>query len=117
MAKQKQLFSNEELKQPELSAEEKYALIHKLIDRAKFGVQFLYGVNETANMLRLTIDEMQGLIYSYKLDCTSIRTTLRVPWWSICEYLIDPADDVDKAVTDYLKSLPQKKYKKSEGKT
>lgn len=102
------LFTNEELKQPGLTEDEKECLIQKLIDRAELGVQFLYGVYETADMLRLTIDEIQGLIYSYRLDCTSIRTTLRIPWWSICEYLIDPAEDVDKAVAEYLKTLPQK---------
>lgn len=106
--KKNELFTNEELKQPDLTAQEKEDIIQNLIDRAELGVQFLYGVYETANMLRLTIDEMQGLIYSYRLDCTSIRTTLRIPWWSICEYLIDPAEDVDKAVAEYLKTLPQK---------
>jgi hypothetical protein len=108
MIKQLQFFDSEELRQPALSADEKENLIHALIERANLGVQFLYGVNDTANMLRLTIDEMQGLIYSYRLDCTSIRTTLRIPWWSICEYLIDPAEDVDKAVAEYIKSLPHK---------
>lgn len=103
-----ELFIKEELKQPVLSAEDKEEIVENLIRRAKLGVQFLYDVNETAQMLRLTIDEMQGLIYSYRLDCTSIRATLRIPWWSICEYLIDPAEDVDKAVAEYLKTLPQK---------
>lgn len=108
MKEQLEFFSTEELKQPALSLDEKEELIHNLIERARLGVQFMYGVYETASMLRLTIDEMQGLIYSFKLDCTSIRTILRVPWWSICEYLIDPADDIDKAVAEYLKSLPHK---------
>lgn len=108
MKKQQEFFLTEELKQPSLTEVEKIELIDRLLERALMGDKFLYGVYETANMLRLTIDEMQGLIYSYKLDCTSIRTSLRVPWWSICEYLIDPADDVEKAVAEYLKSLPQK---------
>lgn len=103
-----ELFTRDEYKQPDLTAEDKEYLIQKLIYQAKYGMQYLYGVYETANMLRLTIDQMQGLIYSYKLDCTSIRTALRVPWWSICEYLIDPAENVDKAVAEYIRSLPQK---------
>ena len=109
MNKQFEFFTSEELRQPHLTKKEKDDLIQNLIGRAQLGVQFLYTVNDTANMLRLTIDEMQGLIYSYRLDCTSIRTSLRVPWWSICEYLIDPADDIDKAVAEYIRSLPQKK--------
>ena len=103
-----ELFTRDEYKQPDLTEEDKEYLIQKLIYQANYRMQYLYGVYETANMLRLTIDQMQGLIYSYKLDCTSIRTALRFPWWSICEYLIDPAEDVDKAVAEYIRSLPQK---------
>lgn len=102
------LFTKEELKQPALTDADKNTIIHDLIRRAKLGAQYLYDVYETASMLRLTIDEIQGLIYSYRLDCTRIRTSLRVPWWSICEYLIDPAEDLDKAVEDYWKTLPHK---------
>lgn len=102
-----ELFTRNEYRQTDLTAEDKEYLIQKLIYQANYGMQYLYGVYETANMLRLTIDKIQGLIYSNKLDCTSIRTALRVPW-SICEYLIDPAEDVDKAVAEYIRSLPQK---------
>lgn len=102
------LFTTEELRQPALTQQDRETALARLKKRAYWGIQYLYGVQETAAILHLTADEMQGLIYSYRLDCTRIRTTLRIPWWSICEYLIDPAEDIDRAVEDYLKTLPQK---------
>lgn len=102
------LFTSEDLKQPPLTESDKERILDNLVKKANWGVQYFYDVYETANLLHITIDEMQGLIYSFKLDCTRIRTALRVPWWSICEYLLDPAEDVDKAVMDYLKTLPKK---------
>ena len=106
--KNPQLFTAKELRQPPLTPQEKRSLVDSLYKKAKAGVRYLYDVQETAGMLRLTIDEMQGLIYSYKIDCVKIRALLRLPWWSIAEYVIDPADDIDKAVDEWLKSLPHK---------
>ncbi len=102
------LFTTKELRQPVLTQVDKANVLSRLKKRADWGIQWLYEVSETAAILHLTADEMQGLIYSYKLDCTRIRTTLRVPWWSICEYIIDPAEDIEQELEDYLKSLPQK---------
>mgnify|MGYP003292706624 CR=1 FL=1 len=103
-----ELFTSEDLRQPPLTDQEREELIEETVHKAKLGVQFMYSLSEVAAKLRISIDVMQGLIYSYKLDCTRIRSVLRVPWWSLVEYLADPADDVDEAVKEYLQSLPQK---------
>ena len=36
-------------------------------------------------------------------------TIVRIPWWSFAEYLIDPAEDMEEALQEYIKSLPHKK--------
>lgn len=102
------LFSAEDLKQPPLTQQDKEKLIEDLIYRADIGLQFMYSLSDVAARLRISIDVMQGLIYSYKLDCTRIRSVLRIPWWSFVEYLADPADDVEEAVKEYIQSLPKK---------
>lgn len=102
------LFTAEDLKQPPLTQNEKEKLIEDLIHRAELGIQFLYSLSDVTSRLRISVDVMQGLIYSYKLDCTRIRSVLRVPWWSFVEYLADPADDVEEAVKEYIQSLPKK---------
>lgn len=101
------LFSKEDLVQPPLTQEEKEVLIHRIISDAQTGVRFMYEVRETCGLLRITYDEIQTLLNYYKLDCVIIRgTIIRIPWWSLAEYLIDPADDLETAMYEYLKSLP-----------
>ena len=69
----------------------------------------MYREKEVCTMLRVTYDEIQTLLNYYRLDCTVIRdTVIRIPWWSLAEYLIDPAEDLEAAFYAYLKSLPHK---------
>ncbi|MBP3773435.1 MAG: hypothetical protein J6I53_12250 [Treponema sp.] len=108
--KERSLFSNEEMRQPPLTQDGRESLIHQIVYRAHIGCQYMYGVKETAGLLHITYDEMRTLLNFYKLDCTVIRDTIvRIPWWSLAEYLIDPADDMETALQDYLKSLPHRK--------
>lgn len=101
------LFPKEELAPQPLTLEQKDELVEHIVKSAKLGHRYMYGVKETCGMIHVTYDEMQTLLNFYKLDCIIIRDTIvRIPWWSLAEYLIDPADDVETAMYDYLKSLP-----------
>jgi len=103
------LFQKEELVQKPLSPEQKLDLINRLIHNAKIGYRYMYKVKEVCGMLHITYDEMQTLLNYYRLDCIVIRDTIiRIPWWSLAEYLIDPAEDVETAMYDYLRSLPHR---------
>ena len=112
--KERSLFSNEEMRQPSLTQDGRESLIRQIVYRAHFGCQYMYSVKETVGLLHITYDEMQTLLNFYKLDCTVIRDTIvRIPWWSLAEYLIDPAEDMETALQDYLKSLPHRKPEKT----
>ena len=101
------LFTKEEMSQPPLNAEEKDRLIRRIIRNAQLGARYMYRAKEVCAMLRITYDEIQTLLNYYRLDCVVIRDTIiRIPWWSLAEYLIDPADDVETAMYEYLNSLP-----------
>ena len=103
-----ELFSISELRQP-LSPRAKDALIDRIIRFARLGRQYMYEVREAAGLMHISYDEIQTLLNFYKLDCTVIRDTIvRIPWWSLAEYLIDPAEDMETALQDYLKSLPHR---------
>ncbi len=103
-----ELFSISELRQP-LMPEEKDALIDRIIRYARLGLQYMYDVREAAGLMHISYDEIQTLLNFYKLDCIVIKDTIvRIPWWSLAEYLIDPAEDMENAFQDYLKSLPHK---------
>ncbi|MBR3550112.1 MAG: hypothetical protein IKN90_08545, partial [Treponema sp.] len=89
------------------NAEEKDRLIRRIIRNAQLGARYMYRAKEVCAMLRITYDEIQTLLNYYRLDCVVIRDTIiRIPWWSLAEYLIDPAEDVDTAMNEYLKALP-----------
>lgn len=109
----KNLFTYEELKQSPLTQIQKKELLKELKVRADFGAQYLYDVKITAAMLHLSYDEMQTLIYSYKIDAVAVRASIKIPWWSISEYIIDPADDLEEALHKYVQSLPHRRIKKS----
>lgn len=106
------LFSKEEMSQPPLTDGQKQSLIRRIIDSADQGWQYMYKVREAAGLLHLTYDEIQTLLNYYKLDCIVIRDTIiRIPWWSLAEYLIDPAEDLEAAFYAYLKTLPHRSLK------
>jgi len=115
------LFSKEEMSQPPLTDGQKQSLIRRIINSADQGWQYMYKVREAAGLLHLTYDEIQTLLNYYKLDCIVIRDTIiRIPWWSLAEYLIDPAEDVEAAMNEYLKTLPHgslKAYLSTQGET
>ncbi len=115
------LFSKEEMSQPPLTDGQKQSLIRRIIDSADQGWQYMYKVREAAGLLHLTYDEIQTLLNYYKLDCVVIRDTIiRIPWWSLAEYLIDPAEDLEAAFYAYLKTLPHgslKAYLSTQGET
>lgn len=104
-----ELFSISDLRQP-LSPREKDALIDRIIRYARLGRQYMYEVREAAGLMHISYDEIRTLLNYYKLDCIVIKETMvRIPWWSLAEYLIDPAEDVENALQDYLKTLPHRK--------
>lgn len=106
-----ELFDLSELIQP-LTQEDKENLVAEIVKSAKLGRQFMYGVRETAGMLHITYDEIQTLLCTYRLDAINVLTAIRIPWWSLCEYLLDPAEDIDKMVDKYIKTIPQKQQKR-----
>lgn len=102
-----ELFSAADYRRP-LTDFERETLIDSIYRRAKLGAKYMYSVRETSGMFHISFDEMQTLLTFYRIDCIKIREVVRIPWWSLCEYLIDPADDVDEAVEKYLSALPHK---------
>ena len=97
-----------------LTPEEKDALIDRIIRFARLGRQYMYDVREAAGLMHISYDEIQTLLNFYKLDCTVIKDTIvRIPWWSLAEYLIDPAEDVENALQEYLKTLPHREPEKT----
>ena len=96
-----QLFDIADLRQPLTDAEKK-SLVNDLIHQAKIGVKYMYSVREAAGLMHISYDEILELIKAYKLDGCFFLAVLRVPWWSICEYLLDDDDTLDRMYWKYL---------------
>jgi hypothetical protein len=80
-----------------------------------FWRKVFYVPDECAGLLHLTYDEIFAKLKWLKIDCIRILSIMRVPWWSLAGYLIDPGDDIDAAVYEYLDSLPHPPKLKQQG--
>ncbi|MDE5898936.1 MAG: hypothetical protein K2H09_06710 [Treponemataceae bacterium] len=103
-----ELFSIAEYRQP-LAESDRRSIVDQLICKARLGVRYMYSTREAAGLLHISYDEIRTMLCLYKLDCVVIRTAIRIPWWSLAEYLLDPADDLDAAVEEYIRTIPRRK--------
>ena len=97
-----------------LTESERLDKIKSVVTLAHLGEKYMYTLREAAGICRMSYDEIQTAIHLYRLDATHILTTIRVPWWSLAEYLIDPADDIDRYFKQWLDSLPHKSQKQDD---
>lgn len=61
-----------------------------------------------AGILHWSYDQIFDAIHFYRLDAVVFLNLVRIPWWSLAEYLADPADDIDRATAEYLQSIPRR---------
>ena len=78
--------------------------LRRIIDAARFGAAYTYTIKEAAGILSVSRDVMDYLIHSYRIDALLIGTIYRIPWYSLAEYILDPGDDVDEVLDEYIRS-------------
>lgn len=103
-----ELFDLCELKQPQLTEKERKNLAKEIIYAAKIGARYSYTMKEIAGLLHWSLDQIFDALHLYKIDSFSVLGVVRIAWWSIAEYLIDPADDIEDLLYKYLNSLPHR---------
>ena len=108
---QPELFEKSDYCVVPLTRTERESHVDDIYRRVKYGVKYMYSRFEVAGILRSSLDEVQTLLDYYKLDSIRIRKVVRIPWWSLCEFLLDPADDVDVAFYKYVSLMPSKPQK------
>lgn len=92
-----------------LTEEQRITAAKDIIKSAKYGVKYAYSMSEIAGILHWSYDQMFDAIHFFKLDAYQILSIVRIPWWSLAEYLIDPAEDVEYLFQKYLDKIPRKK--------
>jgi len=98
-----ELFDLTELRIP-LSPEQKNISLHRIVNAARLGAQYTYTIKEACGILGISRDSMDYLIHTYRLDAVTIGTIYRITWYSLAEYIIDPADDIDEVFDEFIRS-------------
>ena len=68
-------------------------------------------MKEVAGILHWSKDMIYDALYLYRIDGFRVLSLVRIPWWSLAEYLLDPADDIDTLFYAMIDSLPHKESK------
>jgi predicted DNA-binding ribbon-helix-helix protein len=101
------LFELEDIKQcrTPLSPGEREEAVRNIVRRVRCGAKYFYTLKEAAAILHCTYDEILTTISDYRLDVVLFLSAYRVPWYGLCEYLLDWDDDLEKALDEYLRSI------------
>jgi excisionase family DNA binding protein len=98
-----ELFDLTELRLP-LTPDQKNRALRRIVNAARCGAKYAYTIKEACGILGLSRDEMQYLIHTYRLDAVSFGVIYRITWYSLAEYILEPGDDIDEAVDEYIRS-------------
>ena len=104
----KELFNFRELVQP-LTPPQRLSAVKDIVRSAQYGIKYTYTMKEAAGILHWSKDQVYDALYMYKIDGFRVLSIIRIAWWSLAEYLLDPAEDVDFFFDAMIKSLPKKK--------
>lgn len=105
-----ELFNFRELVQP-LTAEQRLQAVKTIVQDAFYGLKYVYSMKEAAGILHWSKDMIYDALYLYRIDGFRVLSLVRIAWWSLAEYLLDPADDIDALFYAMIDSLPHKEGK------
>jgi len=98
-----ELFDLAELRLP-LTPDQKDTALSRIVYAARCGAQYTYTIKEACGILGISRDSMDYLIHSYRLDAIVIGIVFRITWYSLAEYIIEPADDIDEVFDEFIRS-------------
>lgn len=102
-----ELFNFREFVQP-LTPEQRIAVVKDIIQNASYGIKYVYTMKEVAGILHWSKDMVYDALHMYRIDGFRILSIIRIAWWSLAEYLLDPADDIDSLFYSMIESIPRK---------
>lgn len=108
-----ELFNFRHLVRP-LTPAQRMDAVKAVVAAARLGLKYMYSVREVAGILHWSKDMVYDALHSYKIDAFHVLGLVRVAWWSLAEYLLDPAEDLDDVFCRFIESLPRKTPRKEE---
>jgi hypothetical protein len=98
-----ELFELTELRIP-LSSGQKDTVLRRIVTAARLGAQYTYTIKEVCGILAVSRDVMDNLIHFYRLDALVMGAIYRIPWYSLAEFILDPGDDIEEALDEFIQS-------------
>lgn len=105
-----ELFNFRELVQP-LTPDQRLGAVETVVRDALYGLKYVYSMKEVAGILHWSKDMIYDALYLYRIDGFRVLSLVRIAWWSLAEYLLDPADDIDTLFYAMIDSIPHKEDK------
>jgi hypothetical protein len=105
-----ELFELNDIKQcrAKLTFGERDTIVQDIVRNARLGAKYFYTLREACRILRCTYDELMTILSQYRLDAVLFRSVYRVPWYDLCGYLLDPEDNLEEALDEYLWSISRR---------
>lgn len=101
------LFDVKEFREP-LSLAQRQNAVKKIVLNAKLKNKLSYTTNEACGILHWSKDQMFDALHFFKLDSFEVLSCVRIPWWSLAEFLLFPGDEIDAVFNKWINSIPQK---------
>jgi len=98
-----ELFDLTELRIPP-TPDQKNTAVRRIVESARCGAQYTYTIKEACGILGISRDSMDYLIRTYRLDAVVVGAIYRITWYSLAEYIIEPADDIDEVFDEFIRS-------------
>lgn len=102
-----ELFNFRELVQP-LTPDQRLRAVETVVRDALYGLKYVYSMKEVAGILHWSKDMIYDALYLYRIDGFRVLSLVRIAWWSLAEYLLDSAEDIDSLFYAMIESLPHR---------
>lgn len=102
-----ELFNFRELVQP-LTPDQRLRAVETVVRDALYGLKYVYSMKEVAGILHWSKDMIYDALHLYRIDGFRVLSLVRIAWWSLAEYLLDSAEDIDSLFYAMIESLPHR---------
>ena len=102
-----ELFNFRELVQS-LTFSQRMDAVKTVVANAYLGIKYTYSMKEVAGILHWSKDMVYDALYLYRIDGFRVLSLVRIAWWSLAEYLLDSAEDIDSLFYAMIESLPHR---------
>jgi hypothetical protein len=91
-----------------LSPEDRKKAVGDIVRLVRYGAKYFFTPREAAAILHCSYDEILSIISDYRIEVILFLSAYRIPWYGLCEYLLDWDDNLEEALDEYLRSISRR---------